>query len=154
MLPCASRVNAEVDVNIYFNLTLLGSGSTPNVTSLILKRKKLCLMNTEDVIPTTLPPPKTIQEQEDEPVPPNTLASVVTSLQEPHSLLFMAIGFILVFLFLVSSYFRSNYTRKQLETIVTSTPTVVSDAEPYYSTIPGTSSEAAASQRKLLVIYL
>lgn len=39
LLPCTGQSNAEVDVNIYFNLTM----PINNFTSLTLKRKKICL---------------------------------------------------------------------------------------------------------------
>lgn len=39
LLPCTGLSNAEVDVNIYFNLTM----PINNFTSLTLKRKKICL---------------------------------------------------------------------------------------------------------------
>lgn len=39
LLPCTGQSNAEVDVNIYFNLTL----PINNNTTLTLKRKKICL---------------------------------------------------------------------------------------------------------------
>lgn len=40
VLPCTGKVNAEVDVNVYINITMSASS---NVTALTLRRKKICL---------------------------------------------------------------------------------------------------------------
>lgn len=56
VLPCATGINAEVDVNIYFNLTLPKTTSSPNVTSLILRRKKICFANAVKSNDPSFPP--------------------------------------------------------------------------------------------------
>ncbi|XP_076343833.1 tyrosine-protein kinase RYK-like isoform X2 [Tachypleus tridentatus] len=42
-LPCTGKKSEEVNINVHMNIT---AGSTVNMTSLILKRKKICLKGT------------------------------------------------------------------------------------------------------------
>lgn len=67
VLPCTGKVNAEVDVNVYINITTPSSGQ--NITALTLRRKKICLKDAVTAPPPTVAPPKpenTMTQPDDE----------------------------------------------------------------------------------------
>jgi len=107
ILPCTNQRDAEVDVNIYFNLTL-SSSQPSNVTSLTLKRKKICLRHTipEDVPPSlvTSSPPSHVVDSSSTPKTKVPSSGSVTENEVPVEsssqpvLLVAACGFLVFFL--------------------------------------------------------
>lgn len=106
VLPCTGKANAEVDVNVYINVTHAG-----NMTALTLKRKKICLKDTSTTVRDDEPATDESAEGDevDEEEPP--LAADPSAIVSSSNPLYIAVGCASGFIFLLSSLAMLCYVR-------------------------------------------